>query len=80
MVLSWFTGLEFPFCNLSNEIFLRSIKGIGNIDSTKLSSLPSFSGQTLLDKIKTNACIETGDFESETVSSKHYSPNDFLAN
>ena len=72
------TGLEFPFCKLSNEEFLGTINGIDNIDETKLNLLPSFSLQTLLDKIS-NAYIETGEFESETVNSKYYSPIDFLA-
>ena len=73
------TGLEFPFCNLSNEEFLGTINGIDNIDETKLSLLPSFSVQTLLDKITSNICIETGEFEADTINSKYYSSNDFLA-
>ena len=73
------TGLELPFCALSNEQFLCTINGIDNIDHTKLNLLPSFSVRTLLDKITSNICIETGEFESETVNSKYYSPNEFLA-
>ena len=73
------TGLEFPFCNLSNEEFISTINGIDNTDKTKLNLLPSFSVQTLLDKITSDVCIETGGFESETVNSKYYAPNEFLA-
>ena len=33
----------------------------------------------MLDKITSSACIETGEFESETVNSKYFSPNEFLS-
>ena len=72
------SGLELPFCNLSDEQLLATFNGI-DIDETKLNLLPSFSIQTLLDKITSNGCIETGEFESETVNSKYYSPTEFLA-
>ena len=70
---------ELPFSNLSNEDFIRTINDVGDIDQTKLNLLPSFSVQTLLDKITSEACIQTGEFESETINSKYYSPNEFLA-
>ena len=71
--------LELPFANLPNDEFIGIINGLDNIDNTKLNLLPSFSVQSLLDKITTHACIETGEFESETVNSRYFSPNEFLA-
>ena len=73
------SGLELPFCKLSNEEFIRTLNGVDDFDQSHLNLLPSFSVQTLLDKITSDVCIETGEFESETVNSKYYSPNEFLA-
>ena len=73
------TRLEFPFGNLQDDEFISAINGVDNFDENKLNLLPSFSVQSLLDKITSHACIETGEFESETVNSKYYTPNEFLA-
>ena len=67
--------LELPFYSLTNEAFIRTINDVEDIDQANLNLLPSFSVQTLLDKITSDVCIETGEFESETVNSKYYSPN-----
>ena len=73
------TNVEFPFASLQHEEFINTINGIDNIDETKLNLLPSFCVKSLLDKITNHSCIETGEFESETVNSKYYTPHEFLA-
>ena len=41
--------------------------------------LPSFSIKTLLDKLPGNVTIQTGDFSSDFISSKYYTPLEFQA-
>ena len=70
--------VEIPFYNISNDDFIATINGIDNIDDTKLNLLPSYSVQTLLDKITNSAYVESGEINSETVNSKYYTPNEFI--
>ena len=68
-----------PFSNLNdNELFL-SIQGkdLKN-QNPDIFALPSFKIKSLLDKISGNVTIQTQEFLSNSISSKYYSPNDFI--
>ena len=62
-----------PFSEISNdELFLEMEN-----KSSLLNSTPSFTIQSLLDQMP-GQNFETDDFLSETVSSKYYTPSEFL--
>ena len=53
------------------------IRSLPKTDS--LNILPSFSIQTLLDTISGAITIETDEFLSDSIESKYYKPEDFIA-
>lgn len=61
-----------PFASLDNNELFFTIEGktIPSSDDIKLS--PSFTIQSLLDKIPGNITIQTDDFLSDTINSKYY--------
>ena len=66
-----------PFSTLSdNELFL-CMEG-KNVENPDFLSLKSFKIKSLLDKIPGNISIQTQEFLTNTISSKYYSPNDFI--
>ena len=68
-----------PFYNLDNIDFHVTLDGrsLPKLDSLKL--LPDFSIQTLLDKISGAVTIETDEFLSDSIDSKYYKPEEFIA-
>ena len=55
-----------------------TINGLDELDRGNLHSKPSFSIKSLLDKIGGRQTIQTGDFDSETITSKYYTPLEFF--
>ena len=49
-----------------------------NVKNPDFFSLPSFKIKSLLDKIPGNISIQTQEFLTNSISSKYYSPNDFI--
>ena len=66
-----------PFSNLNdNELFL-CMQG-KNVSNPDIFALPSFKIKSLLEKIPGNISIQTQEFLTNTITSKYYSPNDFI--
>ena len=71
---------EMPFFDLDDSSILFTLKGINKSEYANLELLPSFSIKTLLDKLPGNITIQTDDFTSDSISSKYYTPIEFLEN
>ena len=67
-----------PFFNLENTEFGITLDGRSLPKLNTLNILPSFSIQTLLDKISGAVTIETDEFLADTIESKYYKPEEFI--
>ena len=68
-----------PFSHLENTDLCVTLDGRSLPKTDTLNILPSFSIQTLLDKISGAITIETDEFLSDSIESKYYKPEDFIA-
>ena len=68
-----------PFSNIDNTRLGLTLKGKSVPDHGNLEVHPNFSIQTLLDKIPGNITIETDEFLSDSITSKYYTPNEFIS-
>ena len=64
---------------MDNTDFCVTLDGRSLPKTDSLNILPSFSIQTLLDKISGAITIETDEFLSDSIESKYYKPEDFIA-
>ena len=78
LLFSAVCAVRLPFHSLNDDHFLLTTKGIEKYEKNALELLPSFSIKTLLDKLPGNVTIQTGDFTSDTITSKYYTPFEFL--
>ena len=67
-----------PFFNLDDSKLKLTIEGRSAEDSVGLKLLPSFTVQSLLDKIPGSFTIETDEFLSDSTSSKYYKIDEFV--
>ena len=67
-----------PFSNLDQSDFLLTLEGKLFDENLRLNLFPSFSTQTLLDTIPGQCYFETDEFLSDSISSKYYTPTEFL--
>jgi hypothetical protein len=68
-----------PFSKIDNTRLGLTLQGKSVPDQENLEVHPNFSIQTLLDKIPGKITIETDEFLSDSISSKYYTPNDFIS-
>ena len=68
---------ELPFYNINNNELILTCSGIKTPETDNLDAMPSFSIKTLLDKLPGNITIQTGDFTSDNINSKYYTPIEF---
>ena len=68
-----------PFFNLDNTDFCVTLDGRSLPKLDSLNLFPSFSIQTLLDKISGAVTIETDEFLSDSIDSKYYKAEEFIA-
>ena len=68
---------QFPFFNINNNDLLLLSSSCKVSENVNLEILPSFSIKTLLDKLPGNVTIQTGDFSSDFINSKYYTPLEF---
>ena len=71
------TSSDLPFYDINNNELLLECSGKKVSVNADLEMLPSFSIKTLLDKLPGNITIQTGDFSSENINSKYYTPIEF---
>ena len=71
------TASLFPYFNINDNEFLVLSSGNKMPADMNLEILPSFSIKTLLDKLPGNVTIQTGDFSSDYINSKYYTPIEF---
>ena len=69
---------DLPFFSLDNNKLLLTLKDIDVSDNDYLNLLPSFSIKSLLEKLPGDISIQTGEFIYEKISSKYYTPIEFL--
>ena len=67
-----------PFSNLGDTEFCVTLDGRSLPKMDTLNILPSFSIQTLLDKISGAVTIETDEFLSDSIESKYFKPEEFI--
>ena len=67
---------ELPFFNINTSELLLTVSGIKS-QMPNVEILPSFSIKTLLDKLPGKVTIQTGDFTSDFINSKYYTPIEF---
>ena len=67
-----------PFYNLDNSKLKLTLQGLSAEDTTGLKLLPSFTIQSLLDKIPGTFTIETDEFISDSTVSKYYKVDEFI--
>jgi hypothetical protein len=58
---------------------MLSLQGFSNADAEKLSNLPSFSIQSLLDEMPEGQHFETDEFLNNSIESKYYTPAQFIS-
>ena len=63
---------------MDNPNFCVTLDGRSLPKTDSLNILPSFSIQTLLDKISGSVTIETDEFLSDSIESKYYKPEEFI--
>ena len=68
-----------PFSNLNNSDLGLTLHGKEIPSRENLSMFPSFTIQSLLDRIPGNITIQTDDFLSDSIESKYYTPDEFLS-
>ena len=66
-----------PFSNLNDNEFFLTTQG-KDVKKPNIFTLPSFKIKSLLDKIPGSVSIQTQEFLSSSISSKYYSPHDFV--
>ena len=71
------TSSELPFFQMSDNELSLLTSGIEVSPTANLETLPSFSIKTLLDKLPGKVTIQTGDFTSDFINSKYYTPIEF---
>ena len=67
-----------PFSHISDENMLLGFHGLSVTDTDKLSNIPGFTIQTLLDEMP-DQDFSTDDFLSNSIESKYYTPAKFLS-
>ena len=74
----WFTCVSnvMPFSSIDNNEVIPDLQIKSNL---LLNSKPSFNIQSLLDQMP-GQNFETGEFMSDTISSKYFTPSEFLEN
>jgi len=68
---------EFPFHSLNENVFDATRQGISNNFNYVLDGLPSFTIKSLLDKMPAQK-FTTDEFLTNSISSKYYSPTEFI--
>ena len=68
-----------PFATLSDEKLKLTLKGKDITFGENITLTPSFTIQSLLEKIPGTFSEKTEDYLSDTVDSKYYTPSEFLA-
>ena len=59
-------------------MFLSTPQGKNSSENGNLKLFPSFTVQTLLDKIPGSIRIETDEFLSDSINLKYYTPSEFI--
>ena len=67
-----------PFSTITDDNLLLNLQGISSENAKRLSNLPSFSIQSLLDQLP-GQNFSTDDFLSDSIESKYYTPAQFIA-
>ena len=65
------------FSKINNEEFICTINAINKNDQNMLNLLPSYTINSLLDKISAAGSAHTDEYLSETINSKYFSPIEF---
>ena len=69
---------EMPFSGVENTNFMLTLEGKDAVESENFRLYPSFTIQSLLDKIPGTFRIETDEFISDSIQSKYYTPDEFV--
>ena len=67
-----------PFSKINDENLKLSIQGFSSVAASRLSNLPSFSMQSLLDQMP-GQNFSTDEFLSNSIESKYYTPAEFMS-
>ena len=67
-----------PFSEITNDDFLLTVEALDKKSAEFLKNVPSFSIQTLIDKLPGQK-FDTDEFISDTVESKYHTPAQFIA-
>ena len=83
MLGSWICGVciddTLPFAKLDNEKLKLTMQAKDTIFGDNVTLSPSFTIQSLLDKMPGSMISNSDDFLTDSISSRYYTPSEFLA-